>query len=266
MSAPVIHANVGDTLKNVVTLMARYRISMVLVYEGTPGAADFQCYTLTHGDIVRYLSANDFNIVKLPAAALVDFSRPAVSVPLDASIQDAITAMVVHGIKRVLVVDVAGRPAGVVTATDILRWNDARFQGAVPYVLVVTERDSGIPYLVHFFPAAPPDLLPDLDLFGGAMRAITALTSELVRESGHLRLIEKDHYTILLEPGALAMGILIASRATIYCRKRLKNFMAQFEREYQPLLEQATSPRPPPVTKFRPAMKLVEYYFLEKDE
>ncbi|GAB4315038.1 MAG: hypothetical protein Kow0069_16690 [Promethearchaeota archaeon] len=265
MSSPVIHVRAKQPLKDVVRLMGTFGISMVVVLAGdgdSPGRDDY--HVVTHGDLIRWLLAQgNLDLERTKAADVM--VGPALFVRVGDSVDEAVDLMVRKGIKRVLVLDVQDRLAGILTATDVLRFNSEVFPKTTPYAVVVVEA-SGVPLFSKSFPACPPHLVDDVTLLGGSLKLLEMLSAEGWTSGGPLVGLRKDAFDVLLEPRRSFTAVLVVDHASVRSRKRLREFADAFEREFRQALADFREPNPPPVSRFAAAGGLATHHFLEKGE
>jgi len=179
----------------------------------------------------------------------------------DLSIDVLIKKMVSKGIETALI-GKSGQPSGIITLYDILAWNNEYFSHSNPLILLVMDNQSAIILGRYDFMQrskqigmeskeelvsnsesnqnAPSEFVNGfnhvlVDLYGAALKSIDAVTNEVIENSGHLRVIEKENYTILLEPRNFFTGILICTNNNIEMRKRISRFMDKFEKRYRDL-------------------------------
>ncbi len=101
----------GATLRDAAEALANHDIGMLLVNRGTQLVG-----VVSERDLVRALAdGDDPDVVRLADRATADI----VTIDAAASVQDAIALMVGRGIRH-LVVATDGRPAGVLSARDVL--------------------------------------------------------------------------------------------------------------------------------------------------
>jgi CBS domain-containing protein len=223
MTTPLVIVDPNSPLKEVVHQMARYHISDVIVQE--KGKKD--AYMITHGDIIRWLDIHTRNIRRLRAKHLMH--GPVMPVLETDSIQKAIQIMCDKGIKRVLVENDEGDKVGIITVKDILLWNSTLLKEGTPYVLVAVAKDTGVLLFEYQFPVPADFSLLSTDLLGLGLTAIGSMTSELLQQSGELRVIRKEKYVIMLEETKYLKGILVANQESIGLRKGLQEFVADAE-------------------------------------
>ncbi len=60
-----------------------------------------------------------------------------------------------------------------------------------------------------------------IEIFGSAINSISCITEEVFKETGNLRIVRKDNYTILFEPHEKITGILICDNNSIDLRRKL---------------------------------------------
>jgi hypothetical protein len=165
--------------------------------------------------------------------------------PVDMLEQDTpldlvIRFMVERQYKRVLI-SRDGKPVGIVSQRDVMKWGDKYFKVAQPQVLLFMENKSSIFVGSHIFQenlnlnnSVDKDLI---EMYGGALTSITTITDEVLHQPGKILRLERDNRTILFEPWHEITGILICDGNSIELRRRLHQATEQFYAKYRPLFE-----------------------------
>jgi len=110
----------GDAgVADAAALMVNRRISCLPVSMGQ-GAFGM----VTEKDIIAKVVALGKDLKKVKIKDIM--STPLILVPVDATIKDAAEKMLRHHVRRLVITDEAGKLAGLVTMTDIVRWIAAR--------------------------------------------------------------------------------------------------------------------------------------------
>jgi len=112
MTRDVVQVASETPLSECAELMARHRISSILISEN-----DKPVGLLTERDVVRLLSQNT---PQNQAVSMLMSANP-VTVRADTDYRDAYHLFVLHGIRHLVLVDGAGRLAGIVSETDFRR-------------------------------------------------------------------------------------------------------------------------------------------------
>jgi CBS domain-containing protein len=233
----------NDSLMKVLDLLDKKNISAVIV-EDLDDLKHF--YVISHGDIIKFLVQQrnylDFMGVVAGSRSLMqdvkakDIMRgPIEIISRETPIDEIIKSMHVSGYKRVIVGNDQGQPIGIVSSRDILAWNSDFFRKGNPILICVMENTSGIILAKKFFRQEFGEDM--LELFGGSISAITSITSEVLKKSGNLRVIEKDYYDILLETKNEITAILVVDHQSIDLRKKLQGFIDQFYKKNEKLIK-----------------------------
>lgn len=245
-----------EPLMKVLDIMDRKNVSAVIV-EDLEDMHNY--YLISHSDIIHFLAQQrsylDFLGVVAGGRSLLQEvkARDVMRGPLDivkkgTPIDEIIQRMHESGFKRLILGNDAGQPIGIVSTQDILAWNNDFFRKGTPILICVMENHSGIILAQRFFRKDFGEEL--LELFGGSLTAITSITSEVLKESGNLRVIEKDYYVIMLEPGDYTTGVLVADYQSIDLRRKLQHFLFKFEEDYREDLEKRKK-YPGPINVFK---------------
>lgn len=188
-------------------------------------------YLISHSDIVAYLTANSSAVDLYRTKAKDLMHGPIESISPEAPIEKVVQIMFTMGFKRLIIGNDQKQPIGIITTKDILAWNNNFFRAGNPILLAVLDNDTGIVLTQKFFRKEfSQDLL---ELFGGSITAITAITNEVLQKSGGLRVIEKEYYVIMLESRDGMTGILVADYQTIDLSRKLQTFIKRFIDEYR---------------------------------
>ncbi|MCP4762690.1 MAG: CBS domain-containing protein [archaeon] len=240
-------AKLGDLLR----VMHINHLSAVIITDGEP----IQYYIITHSDIIAFLyninlhqkvrvreegvSTRDHkklpNINDIPLSSIMH--GPIGIFDEDLSIDIIIREMANRGYKRLLV-GKKGQPSGIINVEDILAWNNLYFKSSKPIMLIILDNESSIIIGKHIFQEnVKEDTKSDLiELFGGALQSISAITEEIFTQSGEMRILRKDNYTILFEPRDKVTGIMICDNNSIQLRSRLHIFTSNFCVEFESII------------------------------
>jgi sugar-specific transcriptional regulator TrmB len=113
------------------------------------------------------------------------------------------------------------------------------FKPAKPLIFIVYENQSGIVLGKYIWQEnIYSDLNQDLvDMIGGAFTSISSIIEEIFKESGHLRILQKDNYQIMFEYHENITGILFTDNNSIDLRRRLRDATDEFFEEYKEILQ-----------------------------
>ncbi len=247
-------ASKNDPIDKVIRLMDERDISGVLI-EDPDDLGNY--YLISHGDIIRFINNNQQYIeelIKMDLNPMVetkckDIMRgPIELVGRETPIDEIIQKLQVKGWKRIFVGNERDQPIGIITLRDLLSWNSEFFRKGTPILICVMENSSGIILAKRFFREEFSEEL--LELFGGSLNAIKSITSEVLKKSGNLRVIEKDYYVIMLEPAEDVTAVLVADYQSIELRRKLQAFLTSWVKKYKKeILSRRT--RPGAVSIFR---------------
>jgi predicted transcriptional regulator len=227
MSIGVIMVNKNQPLMMVLELMDTKKISSVVI-EDPEDLSKY--YIISHSDIISFLLKNAHNPGILNVQCSEVMRGPIEVIPLDTPLDEIVSIMFNSGSKRLIVGNENQQPIGFISTRDILSWNNEIFRSGKPILIAVMDNETGIILTQYFFQQTfSQDML---ELFGGSITAISAITSEVLQKSGNLRIIEKDYYVILLEPRSNVTGILVADYPSIELRRKLQNFIDDFIKSF----------------------------------
>lgn len=99
------------------------------------------------------------------------------------------------------------------------------------HALIALNRGSGIPEYVHYF---NEELGMDGTLISGFISAIATFSDEFMGDSGLLRSINHEGFTVMMEHTEARIVTLIASKETFDIRYLLHDFAERFEERYPP--------------------------------
>ncbi len=164
---------------------------------------------------------------------------PVELVNLDTPIDTLIHFMHEKGYARVLISESeSGKAVGVVSTMDILMWNNAYFQPSKPIALLIMDNQSSIILGNHIFKENIDEELNStlMEIYGGALASISAITEEILKKSGEMRVLQKENFTVLLEHREKITGILICDNNSIELRRRLHLFTNKFCKKFERML------------------------------
>lgn len=225
-------------LLKVLELMDRKQISAVIV-EDLDDLRNY--YLISHTDIIRFLvkqrSQLDYLGLLVGGKTLMQETKakdimrgPIEIIQKDTPIDELISILLKTGFKRAIVGNEKNQPIGIITTKDIIKWNSVLLPPGIPFVLSVMEMESGLVLCKHFFKQDITDGF--LSILGGSISAVSGITSEILKHSGNVRLIEKDNYEIMLETSGRIAAFLVVDRSSITLRRKLQNFLRQFREKY----------------------------------
>ncbi len=223
------------TFADVVKTMHDEEISAVFIHDATSD----NYYIVSKTDIVYFLhhyGLVEKDIGQVPVTRLM--IGPVDMIEQDTPLDLVIRYMVEHQYKRVLI-SRDGKPVGVVSERDVMVWGDKYFKVAQPQVLLFMENQSSIFVGKHTFQENLNKKLDKdlIELYGGALTSISAITDEVLQQPGKMMRLEKDNRTILFESWHEITGILICTGNSIELRRRLHEATEQFYTKHQALFE-----------------------------
>ena len=237
-----------DLIK-VLELMDKKHISAVIV-EDLDDLANY--YLISHTDIVRFLvkerSYLDYMGILVGGKTLMQETKakdimrgPIEIIQKDTPLDELIGILQKTGFKRAIVGNENNQPIGIITTKDIIKWNSILLPPGVPFLVCIMEIDSGLVLCKHFFKQDITDGF--LSILGGSLSAISGLTSEILKHSGNVRLIEKDNFDLMLETHGKITAFLVVDRSSITLRRKLQNFLRQFRKKYAKELQRRIDTR-----------------------
>src|SRR6056297_2066020 len=209
----------NDPVGKVIKLMDEKNISGIMIED--PDDLDHY-YLISHSDVINFINNNQKYIEELIKMDLnpmeetkaKDIMRGPIDVlPRDTPIDVVIQKLHVMGWKRIFVGNERNQPIGIITLRDLLSWNSDFFREGSPILICIMENETGLILTKKFFRDEFSEEL--LELFGGSLNAIKSITSEVLKKSGNLRVIEKDYYVIMLEPEEDVTAVLVADYQSI---------------------------------------------------
>jgi hypothetical protein len=99
-----------------------------------------------------------------------------------------------------------------------------------PHTLITLDKRTGLPVFVHHF---DEKLKMDSILIGGFITAITAFSNELLGQSGLLRSINHEGFTVMMEHKESWIITLIADQESFDVRYKLRTFAQSFYDEFR---------------------------------
>jgi len=236
-------------LINVLELMDKRHISAVIVED----LDDLSHYFLiSHTDIIRFLvkerSQLDYLGLFVGGKTLMQETKakdimrgPIDIIPKETPLDELIGILQKTGFKRAIVGNEKNQPIGIISTKDIIKWNSVLLPPGTPFLVSIMEMDSGLVLTKHFFKKDVTEGF--LSILGGSLSAISGLTSEILKQSGNVRLIEKDHYDIMLETHGTIAAFLVVDRSSITLRRKLQTFLRQFRKRYAKELQRRIETR-----------------------
>ena len=113
------------SVKDAVTAMVARRQASVLVVDDTGRLVGI----FTERDVLMRVVGTELDAMRTPVARVMTRDPEALHVP--DRVAHALHSMAVAGYRTVPIIDAAGRPTGVVTASDVIRWLADLFPEAV---------------------------------------------------------------------------------------------------------------------------------------
>ena len=220
---------------DLVELMYKNRVSAIVI--NNPETQNY--YIISHTDVIEFLHK-----VRIPSGDIYTIplknimKSPVQIIDQNISVDKVIRLMNEHGYKR-LVLGKNGIPTGIISARDILLWNNKFFRPGKPLILLVVDNDTSILIAKHTFKDNLEREINDdlIEIYGGALASINTITNEVIHAVGKMRVLQKDNYSILFEPREEITGILVATYNNIELRRRLFAFVESFIESHKKLLE-----------------------------
>lgn len=225
-------SNFGELVR----LMHEKRVSAIIIFNVDDG----QYYIISHTDVIEFLHKfrGEYDKDEMYSTKLSQIMNGPIDIVEEKTpIDQVIRIMTVRGYKRVLI-GKNGEPTGIVSTRDLLLWNNNYFKEAAPLILMVMDNDSSIILGKHVFRENFNRQINHelIDLYGGALTSISHITEEVLNQSGGMRCIRKDNFTILFEPREMITAILVCDHNSIMLRRRLNSFTSRFEADYSEML------------------------------
>ncbi len=235
MTPYVIKLGLDGKFKDVVELMSEKKISAVFIED----APNKQYFIITKTDVIDFLKNGAISNQNLPDISVREFMvGPIETIDYETSIDNVIRYMTEHNYKRVLI-SKGGEAAGVVSTRDIMKWNNTYFKPAKPQILLFMDNINSTFVAKEIFEENIDDEVKDelIDLYGGALTSISAITDEIINKSGEMRQLLKDKRSILFEPYQGITGVLVSDYNSIELRQKLKQATKKFYEQYKNIIE-----------------------------
>jgi len=235
MTPHVIMLNVNATFKDVIKSLHINDISAVFIED----SINSEYFIITKTDVIAFLSERGMILQNLSDISVKEIMKgPTTMLDIDTPIDYVIRFMIEHNYKRVLI-SKDNKPAGVVSTQDIMKWNNTYFKPAKPQILLFMDNINSTFVAKHIYEEnIGNDVQQELiDIYGGALSSISAITDEVVKSSGTMRQLLKDKRSILFEPYKGITGILISDYNSIEMRRKLKLATEKFYAKYSDLID-----------------------------
>ena len=237
MTSHVVMLPSNAKFRDLVNLMYDKRLSAVIIHD--KDSEDY--YLISHSVVIDFLKKDidihGYNdIYEVPLLHIM--RGPIKIINKYTPIDDVIRLMTERGYKRVLIGD-KKKPVGILSVRDIISWNNKYFQKSEPILIMLIDNSSSILIGKHIFADNSNNVKTKriinkdlLDLYGGALSSLNAISDEVLSNSGETYVIQKEKYSILLEPRNKVTGILISTQNSISLRRRLFDFMNRIEKDF----------------------------------
>ena len=220
MTPHVILLKKDALFKELVEKLQKYNISAIFIEDTTTN----EYFIVTKTDVINFLSSGGILEQNLSEVSVEKLMQgPTELIDIDTSIDTVIRFMIEHGFKRVLI-GKDNKPVGVVSTKDIMQWNNTYFKPSKPQILLIMDNLNSIFIAKHIYKENLDDDVHDglMDAYGGALTSISAITDEVIKQSGTMRQLLKDKRSILFEPYKGITGVLISDYNSIELRRKLK--------------------------------------------
>ncbi len=220
MTPHVIMLDTNSTFKDVIKSLDENDISAVFIED--PSKDEY--FIITKTDIINFLNdrgMGEHNLANISVKKIM--KGPTTMLDIDTPIDSIIRFMSEHNYKRVLI-SKDNKPVGVVSTRDIMKWNNTYFKPAKPQILLFMDNINSTFIAKHIYEENIGDDVQQelIDIYGGAISTISAITDEVIKSSGTMRQLLKDKRSILFEPYKGITGILISDYNSIELRRKLK--------------------------------------------
>ncbi|MFX1572737.1 MAG: cyclic nucleotide-binding/CBS domain-containing protein [Promethearchaeota archaeon] len=235
MTPHVIMLDTNSTFKDVITSLHENDISAVFIED--PSKEEY--FIVTKTDIINFLNDRGMEEHNLSDISVKEIMKgPTIMLDIETPIDTIIRFMIEHNFKRVLI-SKDSKPAGVVSTRDIMKWNNTYFKPAKPQILLFMDDINSTFIAKHIYQENIGDDVQQelIDIYGGAISSISAITDEVIKSSGTMRQLLKDKRSILFEPYKGITGILISDYNSIELRRKLKIATEKFYETYSNLID-----------------------------
>lgn len=220
MTPHVIMLDTNSTFKDVIKSLDENDISAVFIEDTSKD----EYFIITKTDIINFLNdrgMGEHNLANISVKKIM--KGPTTMLDIDTPIDSIIRFMSEHNYKRVLI-SKDNKPAGVVSTRDIMKWNNTYFKPAKPQILLFMDNINSTFIAKHIYEENIGDDVQQelIDIYGGAISTISAITDEVIKSSGTMRQLLKEKRSILFEPYKGITGILISDYNSIELRRKLK--------------------------------------------
>jgi len=226
MTPYVIMLKMDANFRDVVDTLYKNDISAVFIHDTSANLY----YIISQAEIVNYLSIKGLEKTDLPSIPVSEIMvGPVELIDVDTTVDNVIRFMAEHNYKRVLI-SREGKAIGVVSGRDIMMWNNTYFRSAKAQILLFLDNINSCILARHIFEDNIEDEVKNelIDIYGGALKAISIITDEIINRSGNLYHLHKDKRSILIEPYKNITGILICDYNSIELRRKLKQATEKF--------------------------------------
>jgi len=220
MTPHVIMLEIDSTFKDAIKYLYENDISAVFIED--PSKDEY--FIITKTDIINFLNDRGLKEHNLSDISVKEIMKgPTTMLDIDTPIDTIIRFMIEHNYKRVLI-SKDNKPAGVVSTRDIMKWNNTYFKPAKPQILLFMDDINSTFIARHIYQENIGDDVQQelIDIYGGAISSISAITDEVIKSSGTMRQLLKDKRSILFEPYKGITGILISDYNSIELRRKLQ--------------------------------------------
>ena len=236
MTPHVIMLEIDSTFKDAIKSLYENDISAVFIED--PSKDEY--FIITKTDIINFLNDRGLKEHNLSDISVKEIMKgPTTMLDIDTPIDTIIRFMIEHNYKRVLI-SKDNKPAGVVSTRDIMKWNNTYFKPAKPQILLFMDDINSTFIARHIYQENIGDDVQQelIDIYGGAISSISAITDEVIKSSGTMRQLLKDKRSILFEPYKGITGILISDYNSIELRRKLKIATEKFYETYSNMIDE----------------------------
>jgi len=236
MTPHVIMLEIDSTFKDAIKYLYENDISAVFIED--PSKDEY--FIITKTDIINFLNDRGLKEHNLSDISVKEIMKgPTTMLDIDTPIDTIIRFMIEHNYKRVLI-SKDNKPAGVVSTRDIMKWNNTYFKPAKPQILLFMDDINSTFIARHIYQENIGDDVQQelIDIYGGAISSISAITDEVIKSSGTMRQLLKDKRSILFEPYKGITGILISDYNSIELRRKLKIATEKFYETYSNMIDE----------------------------
>lgn len=237
MTPFVIMLEKDATFKEVVDTLTNNHITAVFIFDKEVN----EYYIISQAIITEFLSKIGLKCGDLSKLSVSRIMKgPIETVDIDTPVDKVIRFMAKKNYKRVLISE-EEKATGVISTRDIMMWNNTYFKQAKPQILLFIDNKNSCLIAQHIFEENLQDDVEQelISIYGGALKAISIITEEVIKRSGKLYHLHNDKRSILVESYKELMGVLICDYNSIDLRRKLKLACRKFYEMHSDVINNA---------------------------